>query len=52
MARGWLKVDDPHNGTIELGWQDRYLFGAYAEEKASSRGIFLQELAGKLAAIR
>ncbi|HCA78294.1 MAG TPA: hypothetical protein DEP53_01025 [Bacteroidetes bacterium] len=52
MASGWLKVDDPHNGTIELGWQDRYLFGAYAEEKASSRGIFLQELAGKLAAIR
>jgi len=52
LPNGWLKVADPHSGTIELGWKDRYLFGAYAEEKTNSRGIFLHELAGKLAAFR
>lgn len=47
-----LKVADPHNGIIQLGWKDRYLFGAYGEEQASSRGTFLQELAGNLSKLR
>ncbi len=52
LANGWLKVTDPHNGVIELGWKDRYVFGVYGEEKASSRSAFLQELAGNLSKLR
>lgn len=52
LGNGWLKIVDPHNGPIELGWKDRYLIGVYGEEKASSRGSFLQELAGNLTSVR
>jgi hypothetical protein len=52
LANGWLKIIDPHNGVIEIGWKDRYLFGVYGEEKASSRIAFLQELARNLTAVR
>jgi hypothetical protein len=52
LANGWLKITDPHNGSIEMGWKDRYLIGAYGEEKASSRSTFLQELAKNLTSIR
>lgn len=49
---GWLRVNDPHNGTMEWGWKEKYLFGVYGDEKGTSRLGVLQELAGKLGSIR
>jgi hypothetical protein len=51
LADGWLRINDPHNGVIEMGWKERYLFGVFGEEKASSRIAFLQELARNLPAV-
>jgi hypothetical protein len=52
LSNGWLKLRDPHNGSIELGWKEKYLFGVYGDEKRTSRLSFLQELADNLGVLK